>query len=195
MIEPETAHKRRKAGVATDSAARDPHDFNVTQPHAVEALLSVVPFRSAGSPFDIWEPACGDGAISRVFEARGHRVVSTDLVDRGFGESGVDFLAERYLRAKAIVTNPPFGIADAWIEKCIDLHPMRFALLLPVRYLSGQRRGRLFARRPPEWVLPFSARHQTRRAGYGGKDNGTMDLAWFVWGALDQPDPPKIKWL
>jgi len=34
----------------------------------------------------IWEPACGDGAISRVLEAAGYQVISTDLIDRGYGQ-------------------------------------------------------------------------------------------------------------
>ena len=50
-----------------------------------------------------------DGA--EVLEACGHRVVSTDLVDRGYGEVGRDFLAETQLPVgvTAIVTNPPMA--------------------------------------------------------------------------------------
>jgi len=46
----------------------------------VRALLSVETFEGS-----IWEPACGDGAISKVLLAAGFDVVSTDLIDRGFG--------------------------------------------------------------------------------------------------------------
>ena len=41
---------------------------------------------------DIWECACGDGAMSRVLEETNCPVVSSDLYDRGFGEAGYDFL-------------------------------------------------------------------------------------------------------
>jgi hypothetical protein len=49
--------------------------------------------------------------MAQVLEARGHRVVGTDLVDRGYGEAGRDFLAETHLPegVTAIVTNPPYG--------------------------------------------------------------------------------------
>ena len=57
----------------------------------------------------IWEPACGDGAIARVLERAGHRVIATDLIDRGYGEAGVDFLTTAEPRARHIVTNPPYG--------------------------------------------------------------------------------------
>jgi hypothetical protein len=48
-------------------------------------------------PKGIWEPCCGDGAMARVLEAHGHHVVATDLVDRGYGETGRGFLAETRL--------------------------------------------------------------------------------------------------
>src|SRR5271168_1273626 len=35
---------------------------------------------------DIWESACGDGAMSRVLETTGRTVISTDLYNRGYGE-------------------------------------------------------------------------------------------------------------
>src|SRR5882757_893058 len=79
-------------------------DFYPTPPEATRALLSVEQF--GGS---IWEPACGDGAISSVLTDAGHFVISTDLIDRGYGDGGVDFLSETAPRAKHIVTNPPYG--------------------------------------------------------------------------------------
>lgn len=95
---------------------RLPHEFYPTPPEAVRALLSVEQFDGP-----IWEPACGEGAISRVLSAAGHEVVSTDLIDHGFGASGRDFLLEPAPLAKHIVTNPPygFGLADAVIDKAL----------------------------------------------------------------------------
>jgi hypothetical protein len=86
-----------------DAQNRETHDFYPTWPAATRALLSVERFDGA-----IWEPACGDGAMSKVLEAAGHEVISTDLIDRGYGEGGRDFLMEWQPRAPNIVTNPPF---------------------------------------------------------------------------------------
>jgi predicted nucleic acid-binding Zn ribbon protein len=62
-------------------------------------------------PNGIWEPCCGDGAMAQVLESHGHQVVAADLVDRGYGETGRDFLMESHLPdgVTAIVTNPPYG--------------------------------------------------------------------------------------
>ena len=46
-----------------------------------------------------------------------HDVVSTDLIDRGFGLAGVDFLLETTPRAKHIVTNPPYNCAEAFVAR------------------------------------------------------------------------------
>jgi len=43
---------------------RAAYEFYPTPPEATRALLSVECFEG-----DIWEPACGDGAISKVLEA------------------------------------------------------------------------------------------------------------------------------
>jgi len=60
--------------------ARVPGEYYPTPDSAVSALLVVETFDGS-----IWEPACGTGHISRIFEADGYEVVSTDLHDRGYG--------------------------------------------------------------------------------------------------------------
>jgi len=67
--------QHRTAGIAVDSANRQKDDFYPTPPEGTRALLSVERFDGS-----IWEPACGDGAISRVLIEAGYEVVSSDLV-------------------------------------------------------------------------------------------------------------------
>ena len=47
----------------------------------------------------------------------------TDLVDRGFGTPGIDFLRQTVSRGKHIVTNPPYGrgLADRFMEHACKL--------------------------------------------------------------------------
>src|SRR4051794_25737112 len=86
--------------------ARQDRDFYPTPAWVTEALV-----RRVGLPKGIWEPCCGNGAMAQVLEGHGHHVVGTDLVDRGYGDAGRDFLAEPHLPdgVTAIVTNPPYG--------------------------------------------------------------------------------------
>ena len=74
---------------------RKAFDYYATDPKAVEMLLELEQF----SPV-IWEPACGEGHISKVLQAHGYQVISTDLVYRGFGDpEPLDFLKETFQAA------------------------------------------------------------------------------------------------
>ena len=72
---------------------RAENDFYATDPRAIELLLDIESFSDK-----IWECACGEGHLSKVLEAKGYDVISTDLINRGFGTGGrTSFHLLRYL--------------------------------------------------------------------------------------------------
>ena len=99
---------------------RQDKDFYPTPAWVTEALL-----RTVRLPKGIWEPCCGNGAMARVLESHGHHVVGTDLVDRGYGEGGRDFLMESRLPdgVTAIVMNPPYGrtLLPQFVDHALEL--------------------------------------------------------------------------
>ena len=128
---------------------RAPFEFYPTAPEATRALLSVERFEGT-----IWEPACGNGAISRELIAAGYDVVSTDLVDHGFGTPRVDFLVQQSARARHIVTNPPYGrgLADRFVQHAISLTRQTggsVAMLLNLASLCHPLRHARFVTDPP----------------------------------------------
>ena len=164
-------------------------DLYETPPCAVRALLSVEPV-----PLCVWEPACGPGSIVKVLRDSGRAVVATDLVDWGCQDSTPrrDFLMEQKAPdgIPAIVTNPPFKLAEEFTAHAIDLVPEVY-LLMRCAFLEGLRwyrpdqnkRGRgLSDHLSRVWVfaprLPFMHRH-----GYEGQkqENSGMAFAWFVF--------------
>ncbi|HQT78693.1 MAG TPA: hypothetical protein PLD10_16685 [Rhodopila sp.] len=110
---------------------REGRDFYATPAWVTQALLRHVRF---GGP--VWEPCCGDGAMSAVLSGHGYDVVSTDIVDRGFGTPGIDFLACRTVPdgCRSIVTNPPYGDTGSHVGQSKSAKAMldflRHALLL-----------------------------------------------------------------
>lgn len=89
-------------------------DFYPTPKWATYALIDNEAFKG-----DIWECACGDGAMSDVLSETGSTVLSSDLYDRGFGEVGHDFLSTN--RAyQNIITNPPFNSAEGFVAKSLN---------------------------------------------------------------------------
>lgn len=170
---------------------REKNDFYPTPERATKALLAAETFAGA-----VWEPACGDGAISRLFEEAGYPVVSSDLVNRGFGESGVDFLLEWQSRAPNIVTNPPFKLAVPFVRKALQLSTGKVAMLLKIAFLEGQERAKLFAASPLARVHVFSQR-LAFVPGDGARKldgGGMMAFAWFVWDRAHD-GPPQLGWL
>lgn len=128
---------------------RAPFEFYPTPPEGIRALLSVESFDGT-----IWEPACGNGAISRELLRAGYEVISTDISNHGFGTPGVDFLGELTPRAKHIVTNPPYGrgLADRFIGHALSLTRQTggvVAMLLNLASLCHPTRCSKFLHTPP----------------------------------------------
>ena len=172
---------------------REKDDFFPTPRRAVESLLAAEQFSGP-----VWEPACGDGAISIPFAQAGYDVVSSDLVDRAFGETGIDFLMEWQSRAPNIVTNPPFKLAVPFVRKALELSSAKVAMLLKIAFLEGQERAGLFRESPLARVHVFSQRLAFVPGGTidGRKldGGGMMAFAWFVW-EHGYVGKPTLGWL
>lgn len=133
----------------TVSPFREPHDFYPTPPAGTRALLAVETFQGS-----IWEPACGNGAMAKVLAKAGYRVVGTDLIDRGYGTGGINFLEQHTSRGRNIITNPPYGrgLADAFVLHALALTRQTggaVAMLLDLSCLAHPQRHPLFVRHPP----------------------------------------------
>lgn len=176
--------------LAGSSAGRPEMDFYPTPPDAVFALLDNETFEGS-----IWENSCGDGAICRALEERGYRdIIATDLADRGYGEAGHDFITSPY-RADNVVMNPPFSMAQQFVELSLARTTSKVAMLGKIQFLEGQKRKPFFANTPLARVYVFSKRVQFYRDGIKGNySNSTMCFAWYVWEHGYDGDPI-IKWL
>jgi hypothetical protein len=173
-------------GGASATHSRNPADFYPTPRECTIALLE-----RYGSLFEgrkVWEPACGDGAISKVLQDEGYYVASSDLHDRGFGNSGEDFLTTRK-PCEAIVTNPPFNVADKFIEHASSFG-VPFAMLLKSQYWHAAKRIGLFNRYQPLSVMAMAWRPSM--CPERGKA-GTMDFCWTVW--MDKPSVLTSYWV
>lgn len=181
---------QRMSGWTRDNG-RPRDDLYETPAEAVEALLAVEDFA-----IQIWEPACGRGAISRVLEEAGHSVYSTDLNDHGYGESRHDFLMTWQTPGGDLITNPPFKLMLEFAQHAVDLKIRKIAILARLAFLEGQRRKPFFEASPLKQVWVFSKRlpmmHRPEHAGV--KSTSVLAFAWFVW-QQDYEGEPTIGWL
>jgi hypothetical protein len=175
----------------------DEDDWFPTPAPCTQALLDHEIFTQ-----DIWEPACGDGAMARVIERLplSRRVHATDLVDRGYGTGGVDFLRADRLPGPgdwSIITNPPFKLAGAFADHALALKPRKLALFVRVSFLEGQKRAAgLFRDNPPARFWVFSRRQTLWKGGDpdARTKGGAMAFAWAVW-ERGHRGGPVIGWL
>jgi hypothetical protein len=170
------------------SADLEGPDFYPTPRWATFALIENEPFDG-----DIWECACGDGAMSRVLEQTGNVIESSDLYDRGYGEVGHDFLKSSRRRAN-IITNPPFHSAEGFVGACLRQAETKFALLLRLAFLEGANRANtIFHVHPPSRVWVFSERITFYPKGAKIAGSGTTAYAWFVWDK-NHAGPSQLAW-
>lgn len=169
---------------------RPKDDFYPTPEIAIISLLDI--FKPSG---DIWECACGNGAISEVLIRNGYRVISTDLYEHGYGESGIDFLNTKERLSYNIITNPPFNLANEFIDHAMNkLKIKNMALLLKLQALEGDKRSKLLQQTHLSSVNVFRKRLTLTRNGEKMKNSGMIAFAWFIW-KEDYLGSPIIRWI
>jgi len=158
------------------------NDFYATPDDAIKSILDIEKLDG-----DIWEPACGNGAISKILHKYypNSKIHSTDLIDRGFGIGGVDFLISD-IKTDNIITNPPFNLAKQFIEKALNSASKKVIMFAKIQLLESADRKALFDKYPAKTIYVFSKRVNPLRNGSEFDENGkkwssTMCFAWFVW--------------
>ncbi len=199
---PDVEPTRRSAMLGESGYERQANDFYRTEEINTRAFLSRVEFKIG----TVYECAAGDGAISKVLIAAGVRVVSTDLVDRGYCRAGVDFLrltempwlevaGEGYVQPHHIVTNPPWNLFDLFIAHALRLvEPFggRVAMFLrnehdaaktyrPIFIECPAYRGKIVLHRRPKFFFDK------------GKDEKPRHYcAWYQWDTGTPPAPGEL---
>ena len=159
---------------------RENDDYYATDPESINILLSVEKFDNK-----IWEPASGEGHMSKRLKDLGYDVWSTDLIDRGYCDKQLDFLVCEDRFDGDIITNPPYKYAQEFVEKGIELTKNKMALFLKIQFLEGKARRKLYDKYPPHTVYVSSSRILCAKNGefdymraHGGS---AVAYAWFVW--------------
>jgi len=161
---------------------RENNDFYATDPKAAELLLKLETF-----DHNIWEPSCGEGHLSKVFESHGHCVYSTDLVYRGYGQATFDFLKLNITHEGDIITNPPYSLAQEFVEKALSVIPIgnKVAMFLKLQFMEGKKRSKLFKKYPPKTIYVSSSRLLCAKNAEFDKmiagGGSAVAYAWYVW--------------
>lgn len=160
--------------------ARVEDDFYPTPPENLDCLAALVDL----SPYIVWEPACGEGHLSKRLQRYATGVISTDLIDRGYGRGGIDFLKAGRMAgaANAIVTNPPFDdMAEQFIRQALQLtEPVdgMVAMFLRNEYDCSKGRMDLFRLHPYAGKIIVTKRPRWIE---GSKGSPRHSYSWYIW--------------
>jgi hypothetical protein len=172
------ARKPETRAIHLSGYDRQGRDFYATPDWVTEALLRHIRFRGP-----VWEPCCGDGAMSNVLAAHGYEVVSNDIAERGFGIPGIDFLACREVPdgCRSIVTNPPYG--DTGSHKGQEKSSV--AMLAFLRHSLGlvaSVQGQLALLVRLQWIAGRRAADVLSAAPFAATVVLTRRIQWFAMG-------------
>lgn len=181
---------RALAATAHGSGEREKNDYYATEPKAVELLLEKEKFNK-----NILEPSCGEGHISNVLTRNEHNVISSDLIDRGFGIVKDFFKIDSF--DGDIVTNPPYKIALDFVKHSLNIIPdgNKVAMFLKIQFLEGKARKEFYKHNPPKNIYVASGRLNCAKNGEFEKyPSSAVCYAWFVW-EKGYKGNPEIDWI
>ena len=160
---------------------RQEEDYYATDPKAAELLLEVEPELDY-----IWECACGEGHLAKVFYKANKLQEASDLINRGYGIAGLDFLKTTWQDCGIcnIVTNPPYKYAKEFTEHALEIvqEGKKVCMFLKVTFLEGKARKQFFKKYPPKTIYVCSGRIPCAKNGDFDKyPSSAVAYAWFVW--------------
>jgi len=166
-------------------------DCNVVDPRAYARTLSV------------WDPACNRGFMVRPLREYFGTVHASDVHDYGnpCQQRVSDFLfpgSEPAVVAAEgvdwIITNPPFRLAESFIERAFAVGARNLAMLVRTAFLEGcGRYDRLFRLNPPSVVAQFTERLPMVRGRCDPKASTATAYCWLAW--MEGEEGTRMLWI
>jgi hypothetical protein len=190
----------------------EPHsslDDFPTPPWATRALCEFL--RAEGWQLEnctVREPAANRGHMVAPLSEYFRDVEASDVHDYGAGFPVIDYLfGHPPETVDFTITNPPFRLAEQFIERMAATSEMGFAVIVRTSFLEGQDRcENLFQRNPPSFVLQFSERcgmfkgrlmqlgtKYVDRDGVERTASTATSYCWLVW--LDGEVDTRLRWI
>ncbi|SLK04008.1 methyltransferase [Novosphingobium mathurense] len=181
----------------------EPHDSLddfPTPPWATRALCEWIP---GGSMISVpWITTCREPAANRghmVAPLREYfgQVEASDVHDYGAGFPVLDYLfGPLPEQVDWTITNPPFRLAEQFIERALATSTEGVAMLVRSAFLeSVGRYDRLFRVNPPSHILQFTERVVMHKSRLAPEGSTATAYCWLVWRLPEPWDGPLFEWI
>lgn len=175
-------------------AVRREADFYETPPESVEALLRSYKAIEYGDK--ILEPSAGSGAIIQVLRSLGYdndidavEIRPEETVNL-YRSGATDVFIEDYLKFSKrkydlIIGNPPYSLAQEFIDKSLELLTPggRLVFLLRTNFLESEKRFNWWSDKIPSGLYVLH-----KRPSFTGKGTDATSYSWFIWDRWLQTD-------
>lgn len=191
----DTSHIFRNIGASSHSKyEREKNDYYSTDPLAIQ-LLHKHNLLDKNVPY--WETAVGGGSLATELKRLGYDVVKeTDLFDRGYGDSGVDFFKCNEVFQGNTITNPPYKYINDWILHSLKVTSNKIYIFCRIQTIeSSSRYNKIFKKYPPIYICPFVKRISCYRNNDKSLNGGAVCYSWFIWDNTVDNKDTKVKWL
>lgn len=171
---------------------RAENDYYATEPKAIDYLLEKTKIDN-----NIWEVACGEGYLSKRLIELGYNVKSTDLINRGYGIGGVDFLACKDIWDGDILTNPPYKYALEFCEHALELLTDGHSawMFVKVQFLEGKARRKLFDTKQLKAIYVSTGRIKCAKNGDFEHMNGSAVAYMWAQFTKGYNGQPTVYWI
>lgn len=195
-----SGQNRSSAVMQQRSEPHDSLDDFPTPPWATRALCEFLQ-QSLGydlSMMSCREPAANRGHMVRpLLESFGH-IAASDIYDYGAGYPVRDYLYgldQHWDRNDFTITNPPFKLAEQFIDRALRLSRIGAAVIVRAAFLEGVGRySRLFSLKPPSYVLQFTERVVIHKGRLAPEGSTATAYSWLVWIHDDAADT-RLRWI
>lgn len=135
------------------------------------------------------------GRLSKELIRLGYDVVSSDLYDRGYGDSGVDFFECNEVFQGNTITNPPYSFINEWIQHSLDITSNKVYIFCRIQTIETIKRYQIFKENPPLLICPFVKRISCYNGDSTKKTPSAVCYSWFIWDNKVDNKDTKVKWL
>jgi hypothetical protein len=147
----------------------------------------------------VWEPAANRGFMVRPLEEYFGHVFATDKFNYDDRWPVLDFLSvspHEVPPVDFVITNPPFNLAQEFIEKALSVAHIGVAMLVRTSFLEGKKRyENLFSQVPPTAICQFAERVPMVKGRMDKAATTATSYCWIVWLRPVVSKHPAFLWI